>query len=208
MFVPQVQDTKLYNTRVRLGETTFEEASIYPFFRQTGEVVLLMLVLPLEPRVFMIPYTKGIVKVPFWGPIRVGLTTAQLNPFEMDEKKGLKGLFHYDKGWVLEEEQFLEYRPKDIIRDTNCANAVRELAGKEIGHLRFSRDMSRLISFAISATGVKVSAFEKADRILALLYGTISEKEGPESVGSRQSWQLDPAWRTWAGARSREWRFL
>ena len=201
----QVLDIELHNTRIWLKKTAVEGAFLFPFFEKTGRVRLFMLVLPEEPQVFMLPYAKGMIKVSPWKTIRVGLGYSELNAFGRIEKDQLKGLFHYDSHWVLDAERFSQYGAREIIQSTNCAAAVQKEAEKEVGHLRFSRNLSRLVNFAFRAQGLKVAGTVKAKKILEPLARAAAEKKKQDLVKSPPLWQLDPVWRLWNHASPGGW---
>lgn len=206
MFALRVQDTDLYGKTMRLDRKLVKGVSLYPFFRETGEVVYLMLVLPGESRVFMAPYKKWQVAVYFWGGVRLDITPERLETAANFRAKDIRGLYHYDAKWVLSEARFSNYRAKDLIKQTNCAEAVQEQAGDQIRHLRFTRDLSTLVSFAVRSRGIMGAHTLRAENILTALPGASIKKVGPE----KETWVLDPVWhgRNPAGpwAKPFEWR--
>ena len=165
----RVWDTELIDTRLRLADRLVKGASIYPLYRDTGEVKYLMLVLPGSSCVFMVPYKKGIVRVGFRDTIFMFLSSGQLKKTTAFQADQLQGLYHYDPQQILSQERFAAYREKHIIIQTNCAAAVREYTEKEIGHLRFTRDLSKLASFAVKSRGLKTAGTFKAGKVLASL---------------------------------------
>jgi hypothetical protein len=197
MIAIRVIDKLLHEKTIRLGHTVVEGGSVYPFFRETGEVVYLMVVLPNTSRVFMLPYTKGMIYVHLWGVVRMEVTPDQLKALGDLQAKQLDGLFHYDSKWVLKEERFKNYWARDIIQQTNCAETLREQIGKEINKLRFSKDLSKLVSVGLRPRSPNVSSTLSADEVLASLAESGSKKSGAWAENGNQQWELDPVWENW-----------
>ena len=59
MIAIRVIDKLLHEKTIRLGHTVVEGGSVYPFFRETGEVVYLMVVYPTPPGYLCCRIQKG-----------------------------------------------------------------------------------------------------------------------------------------------------
>ena len=204
----RVWNTELIDTRLRLPHTVVKGASVYPFFRQTGEVKYLMLILPGTSRVFMVPYKKGIIRVGFRDTICMTLSSDQFKKATAFHADQLQGLFHYDTWQILSQERFAGYRARNIIMQTNCAAAVRAYTGKKIGHLRFTRDLSELESFALKARGLKTAGTIKAGKVLSSLAEAGQHKVLPAAECEDRQWVLDPVWQNRDSSGPFNWRWV
>jgi hypothetical protein len=106
----------------------------------------------------------------------------------------LGGLFHYDSKWVLSDARFETYWARDIIRKTNCAETLRKQIGRDISHLRFSKDMSRLESFGVLSKGLKIPTSLAADEVLKSLANASTEYPEKQASSRSRQWVLDPVW--------------
>lgn len=116
----QVYDSDPASLQLRMMNMTYESVA----------VVYLMVVLPHKPRVFILPYRKGMIYVHLWGVVRMDVTPDQLKALGDFQAKLLEGLFHYNSKWVLSEERFKNYWAKGIIQQTNCTQTLRKEIGK------------------------------------------------------------------------------
>ena len=190
----KVHHKEMVDAILLLDDKTIKGASLYPFFRWTGEVEKLMLILPDDDNIYMIPYKKGIVTVSFSGKIRLALKAPQLALYAHFSRDSLKGLYHYDSKWRLSDKRFEKCPGRDVIMKSNCADFITE----NIEHLRFMKDLSELKSVALKARGIRILAIIPAAKLMGPVHEKMAAIAGPPFKSADSQWILDPIWNFWS----------
>ncbi len=200
MILFTVKDSDLRNVVLSVGPERIGGGSIFPFFGESGQVKLLMVLLPEERQVLMLPRKRGIVSISLGGVVKLPMDLAELKSYANFKPELLDDLYHYDPDWALSQERFASYRPREAIRRTNCV----EWIGGKIRHLQFSRDLSALESLAMES-GTWDLSFRSRKPEEMFKEAVKPEKESPQvQRGIGGQWLLDPVWNNWHGFTKQE----
>ncbi|MEJ2640652.1 MAG: hypothetical protein P8010_13845 [Desulfosarcinaceae bacterium] len=179
--------TTLIAKRERLSN-----ASIFPFFDASGQVRQLMVLLPDFNTAFMIPFAKGLAGVSFMGTVRLSMDSAEIESHANFTGRQIDHLYHYDPNWHLSHERFAGYRARDLLKQTNCADPLRE----NVRHLIFSNDLSAVKRFVMRSRIVNLFRPVHPEILLASFHPTPLETGDP-SDRAKRPWRLDPIWKRW-----------
>lgn len=194
MIFKAIKDSDLYKTRLWSKGERIEGASIFPFFGKSGQVKQLMILLPEEDEISMIPFEKGLVSISFFGIVKLSMDKAELISYSNFSENRVENLYHYDPGWTLSHERFAKHRARKLIKGTNCAGRMEE----KISYLLFSRDLSSLELFALEAKGPSISfRTVKPHKLLRKLPLPRSGKSTVVREPAHREWRLDPIWNHW-----------
>ena len=188
-----VRDTVLDKTTLIASNQRVKDASIFPFFEQSGQVRQLMVLLPDFNNVFMLPFKKGLASVTFLGAVRLSTDMAELMSYSDFTSKQVDHLYHYDPNWRLSHERFSDYWAKNLIKQSNCADHI----GERVRNLLFSKDLSLLERIRI-----KVGYLITPQKLFGEFFPAQSERIDLFSEPSKGGWQLNPIWNHWCSNRT------
>jgi hypothetical protein len=194
-----ISDTLLIKTTLLTKNERVKGASILPFFRKSGQVQQLMILLPDSRVVFLVPFKKGLAKVSFTGVVRLSMDLAELKSHSNFTGAQLDQLYHYDPNWILSNERFTTFGAKKRITQSNCVDYLE----KKVRHLLFSRDLSSLEHFVMK------SGYAQMHRTIApeTLLGPIplprpGKPDGASAPDAPVGWQLNPIWNAWSSFKT------
>lgn len=187
-----IKDTELTKTTLIAKKERIHKASIFPFFDASGQVKQLMVLLPDANTAFMIPFEKGLASVSLMGAVRLSMDSAEIESHSNFTGQQIDHLYHYDPNWHLSHERFADYWARDLIKQTNCADPLKE----NVRHLIFSNDLSVVKRFAMRSRIVNLFRPVHPEILLASFHPTPSET-GDLSDPVKGQWRLDPIWKRW-----------
>jgi hypothetical protein len=174
--------------------------SVFPFFSESNQVKLLMILLPDLPAVSMVPFNEGLISVSllssisFLRSIKLSMDLAEIKSYTNFTGGQVKDLCHYDPHCMLSHERFSTYWARELIQQTNCTTGNKE----KVNHLLFSRDLSVLKGVVIQIGSPKLSfKTENPQKIFNRPYKIRVPKEVFSSKPRRHQWMLDPIWNNW-----------
>jgi hypothetical protein len=189
-----ISDILLSNTTLMTKNERVKGASVLPFFRKSGQVKQLLILLPDSRVVFLVPFKKALATVSFTGVVRLSIDLAELKSHSNFTGAQLDQLYHYDPNRLLSHERFAAYWAKKRITQSNCLDYLE----KKVRHLLFARDLSSLEHFVMKSGYVFNTLAPE------ILLGPIplphpEKPDGSAAPGATDGWQLDPIWKAWSG---------
>lgn len=191
MFAFSVSHAILKNTSILAKKQRINGASVFPFFCPSGQVKRLMMLLPDSNIAFMIPFKKGLAKVSWLGTVRLSMSMAELSTYSDFTREQVEDLYHYDPNWLLSHERFSTYGARALIQRSNCADYFMD---KKVGHIRFSRDLSRLERFVMKPAYLNLFRAPSPETVLNALPPAQSQTSELSVQGAIGGWQLEPIW--------------
>ncbi len=182
-----VSSQSLLKRSIDLGDCTYRDAAVLPFFTSEGEVSFCMVVLPQASRLyFFTPCDTGL-RLPLWGTIR--FQNPEWSWSDGAGSPALSGLWHYDPDWLLRDERFAAMEIVPLLRKTNCCSRLPS----DVKGLYYRRDLSR-VRFVHRSVRDQV----RLVAITEVLPESPLDWSGPDGspqTGRRTGgWRLDPIW--------------
>ena len=193
MLFSTITDTALTKTTLIARNQRVLGASVFPFFRRSGRVIQLMVLLPHCKTAFMIPFQQGLATVSFLGSVRLSMGLAEIKSHSNFSDKQVDHLYHWDPNWHLSHKRFSGYWARDPIKQSNCARAL----GEKVRNLMFSRDLSLLDHFVMKSGWLNLFKTITPKMLLGPLPPRQSENADPAIEKKDPGWQLNPIWKYW-----------
>jgi hypothetical protein len=194
MIAFSISDTLLSDTTLATKDERIKGASILPFFRKSGQVKQLMILLPDTSEAFLIPYKKKLAAVSLTGVVRLSMDLAELKSHSNFTHEQVDQLFHYDPNWLLSHERFTSYWAKKRITQSNCAEYLEE----KVRYLLFSRDLSALEHFVMKSVYLNMARTIEPEMLLGPIPLPHPKRSDLLSTPGTGGWQLNPIWNAWA----------
>lgn len=192
-----VSARRLCHRDLQAADGLVRDVCLFPFFDLSGHVRHVMLLTAEPTLIQVLPWQKGLFRVPMWAPIRSSASFAGLRPITRADADLLRALWHFDPWWMLDEPAYASHWAVPILKATNCAD---ELAQKH--HIRmvyFRRHLSRLSGIIIRTKSKLQYTGWKA------VYQPVKQPtpvhEPSQAVHEKPRWRLDPMWTRWSDRR-------
>lgn len=175
---------------VAIGQTTIDDASLFPFFERAGQVKMLMLVNEYTSEIVFLDLKPGTAKARPWLPVR--LNVAQAAAFEPATPEVIDRacrLWHFDPWWVLGEPRYAGHWAVPHLKQTNIVGKV----SRGVGAVAFRGDLTRVSMFTYDKNNGEYQRWKPevlpADHPPAL--PAAARKSRAERV---KGWRLAPIW--------------
>jgi len=195
MFVTNISDKTLTKITVKAKGERLANVAVFPFFDREGKVKQVMLVLPDEQIVCLIPMRQGLVQLGTGHVLKFSMDLAEIKSYVNFNPQQIAGVFHYDPQWTISRPRFSRFWAKELIKKSNCANLLE----KKVRNLLFSNDLSAIDGFIMQKGSLNLFHTMTAG-IMAL--AALPEAAGGQldlPVATQMSgWQLSPIWNEWS----------
>ena len=182
-----VSAKSLHGRQLRIGDEILENASLFPFFDNLGQVKQVLVLSPDSPQIQLLRWRVGDFVVPLGSSVRVTGESAWLRPVSDDRLAELADLWHYDPRWLLKAGRYRKHSALEYLKASNCADRFTG----DVRVLWFRRDLSQL-------SWVEVRSFSEFN--LQRWRSDLLPQRSAAAAPRRRvtgAWRLDPAWLRW-----------
>lgn len=193
MFVTNISDKALRKITIKAEGERLANVAVFPFFDREGEVKQVMLVLPVEKVVCIIPMRQGLVRVGAGNVLKFSMDLAEIKSYANFNPQQITQVFHYDPKWTLSRSQFSRYWANELIKQTNCANQLEE----KVRNILFSNDLSSIDGFILQKDLNHYHTMTAGMLALAALPEDVNAQLMAPVDTKTNGWQLRPIWNQW-----------
>lgn len=164
-------------------------ASLFPFFSPDGFVSHILLIVPSEGGIYLMPWHQDIPFRKSLRSIRLGLDFQVPNSLQPEDMDSLSRLLHYDPWWLLRLPAFHSHWAVASLKKTNCVPYFSE----KVEMVYFSRDLLRGTHVLLKSEDETPGLIPWSNELLS-----VPEDRNFESAEwttrPKTTWILDPIW--------------